>query len=156
MHGDLAFALMIFGLITLTKENYIHHPPSSMIRSAIHRVMVCLIFVGEVGILGGNMWLWGADQLVSWVLYNEKSIHWTSYLTQDHFRDMTHPILALQLVFIGKCSMSSTYTTLNNNKNPHYNTILRNIESFIPKQDIPQPWFQKILWSWFITLESID
>jgi hypothetical protein len=36
--------------------------------------MTCLIFVGEVGELGGNMWLQGADQLVSWVFYNEKPI----------------------------------------------------------------------------------
>ena len=42
--------------------------------------MTCLIFVCKVGKLGGNnldklqggMWLWGADQLVLWLFYDEK------------------------------------------------------------------------------------
>ena len=38
------------------------HPPSFIIRSDIHQAMTHLIFVCEVGKLGGNIWLWGANQ----------------------------------------------------------------------------------------------
>ena len=49
-------------------------------RSAIHWAMTHLIFVPEVdklgggnlGKLGGDMWMWGANQIILWVSYNEK------------------------------------------------------------------------------------
>ena len=63
---------MIFELVLFLKPKL--HPPSFTTRSTIHRVMTCLIFVGEVGKWGGNMWLWGAKKLVLWVFYNEKPI----------------------------------------------------------------------------------
>jgi hypothetical protein len=44
---------MIFGLVTII--NIKLHPPSSIIRSAIHQAMTCLIFVHEVGKLGGGI-----------------------------------------------------------------------------------------------------
>ena len=51
-------------------------------RSAIYRAMTRLICVIEVGILrsgnlgklGGNMWLGCGNQLVVWVLYNDQTI----------------------------------------------------------------------------------
>ena len=67
--------------------------------------MACLILVPEVGKLGGGMCLRGTDQLVLWVIYNEKNNSATFYLRCDHFRDMTQPILASNLVFIGKWPM---------------------------------------------------
>jgi hypothetical protein len=33
-----------------------------------------LDFVGRVGKFGGGIWLWGVDQLVLWIFYNEKLI----------------------------------------------------------------------------------
>ena len=54
-----------------------------------------------------------------------------------HFRDMTHPILAFNLVFIGKwliynpLLMPSTYTTLNNKRFPPYDTKLGSKESLV-------------------------
>ena len=63
---------MIFELVLFLKPEL--HPPSFTTRSTIHRVMTRLIFVGEVGKWGGNMWLWGAKKLVLWVFYNEKPI----------------------------------------------------------------------------------
>ena len=69
-------------------------------RSAIHWAMTTLIFVPEVGKLGGGMWLWGANQLVLWVFYYErKKESVTIYLTRNHFRDTTQSILALNLTF---------------------------------------------------------
>ena len=109
-------------LVTFAKDKL--HPPSFISWSDIHRVMTRFIFVCEVGRLGGIMWLWGADQLVLWIFNNEKANSTTCYLTRDHFRDMTHPILALNLVFIGNwliynlILMSSTYTTLNDKRSP--------------------------------------
>ena len=44
------------------------------IMSATHGAKTCLIFVGNLCKLGGNMWLWGDDQFVLWVLYNEKLV----------------------------------------------------------------------------------
>lgn len=55
IHGDLAIALIIFGPVTFTKIKL--HSPPSIFKSAIQRAMTCLIFVGEVAKLGGNMWL---------------------------------------------------------------------------------------------------
>ena len=73
IHDDLATALMIFGLVTFAKVKL--HPPSSIMSSAIHRAMTQLIFVHEVGKLGGgnlgklrgNLLVKSADQLVLWV-----------------------------------------------------------------------------------------
>ena len=48
---------MIFGLVTFAKSK--QHPPSSLNMSAMTR----LNFEGEVGKLGGGMWMWGAKQL---------------------------------------------------------------------------------------------
>ena len=70
----------MFGLVTFTKVKL--HPSSLIMRNAIHQAMTHLIFVpkvgklggGNLGKLGGNMSLWSADQLVLWVLYNEKAI----------------------------------------------------------------------------------
>jgi hypothetical protein len=48
----------------------------------------------------------------------------TFYLIRDYFREMTQPILTINLVFIGNRSMknllvmSSTYTTLNDKRVP--------------------------------------
>ena len=67
---------MVFGFVAFTKIKL--HPLSSIIRSAIDQAMTQLIFVGKVGKLGGDMWLWGADQLVSHVFHNKK-------LVQQHF-----------------------------------------------------------------------
>ena len=61
---------MIFGLVIFTKVKL--HPPSFIIKSAIHQAMTHLIFVpnvenlggGNLGKLGGGMWLRGARQLV--------------------------------------------------------------------------------------------
>ena len=47
IHGDSATALMILGLVTFAKVK--PHPPTS--------IMTCLIFVLEVGKVGGGMWL---------------------------------------------------------------------------------------------------
>ena len=55
IHGDLATALMIFRLVTLAKSKL--HPQSCIMRNATHRAMTRLIFVLEVGKLGGGMWL---------------------------------------------------------------------------------------------------
>ena len=55
-----------------------------------------LDFVPEVDELRGGMWLRGADQLVM------KKQFGNIYLTCDHFRDMTQPIVVVKLVFIGK------------------------------------------------------
>ena len=55
MHIVLAATLMIFRLVTLVDIKL--HPPSSKIRSSIHQVIIHLIFVGEVGKLGRDMWL---------------------------------------------------------------------------------------------------
>jgi hypothetical protein len=44
---------MIFGLVTFI--NIKLHPPSFIIRSAIHQAMTRLIFVHEVGKLGGGI-----------------------------------------------------------------------------------------------------
>ena len=80
--------------------------------------------MGKVGKLGGNMWLWGVDQLVLWEIYTEKTNLVAIYLTHDHFRDMTQSIMTLDLDFITKqpmkniLMMSSTYTTLNNKRVP--------------------------------------
>ena len=63
---------MIYGLVTFTKIKL--HPSSSIIRSDTHQFMTHLIFMSEVGKLGGGMWLWGAYQLVLWVFYNGKLI----------------------------------------------------------------------------------
>ena len=52
---DLAATLMIFGFVTLADIKL--HLPSSKIRSAINQAIIHLIFVGEVGKLGGGMWL---------------------------------------------------------------------------------------------------
>ena len=128
---------MIVGLVTFTKTKL--HPPSFIIMSGIHQAMTRLIFVGKVGKLRGCMWLWGANQLVLWVLYNENPIQQHFIFTHNHFRDMTHSILALNLVFISKwpmsnmLMMSSTYTTLNDKRVSPYNTILGSRESLIPK-----------------------
>jgi hypothetical protein len=46
---------MIFGLVTFAKIKL--HPSSSIIRSSIHQSMKHLIFVVEVGKLGGSTWL---------------------------------------------------------------------------------------------------
>jgi hypothetical protein len=76
--------------------------------------------------------LWGADQLVLWVFYNEK-------LVWQHFRDMTQSLLAIILVFIGKwpmlnlLMMLSTYTTLYDERAPTYNTTLGNKSNLILK-----------------------
>ena len=43
---------MIFGLVTFAKAKL--HPPSFILRSVIHRAMSRLIFVSEMGELGGN------------------------------------------------------------------------------------------------------
>ena len=137
-------------------------------RSATHRAMTCLNFVPKVGelrdgnlnILGGGMWLWGADQLVLWEFYNEKNNSATFYWTWDHNRDMTQPILALNLVFIGKWPMhnlvmtlSTCITLLNDKRGPSNNTTLGSRESLIPEpsQHLPQFRFQwfPILCSWF-------
>ena len=57
--------------------------------------------VHDVDELGGDMWLWGVDQVVWWdfVMKNNSEIF---YLTCDHFRDKTQPILAFKLVIIDK------------------------------------------------------
>ena len=55
MHSDLAVTLHDIVLVTFTRVKL--HPPSSIMRSAIHRAMTRLIFVPEVGKLGGGMWL---------------------------------------------------------------------------------------------------
>ena len=77
IHGDLATTLMIFGLVTFVKVK--PHPPSSIIKCAIHQALTLLIFVQEVGKLRCDMRLWGANQLVFWVFYNEKSI-WQHFI----------------------------------------------------------------------------
>ena len=96
-----------------------------IIKSVVHQQTTThLIFVGKVGKLGGNMWLWGVDQLVLWEIYTEKTNLVAIYLTHDHFRDMTQSIMTLDLDFITKqpmkniLMMSSTYTTLNNKRVP--------------------------------------
>ena len=63
---------MLFGLVTFAKVKL--HQPFFMIKSVIHWAMTRLIFVFEVGKLGGNIWLGGANQLVLWIFYNEKTI----------------------------------------------------------------------------------
>ena len=52
-------------------------------RSAIQQANTHVIFVPDVGKLGGGMWLRGANQLVMWVLCNEKTIrqHFTLHVT---------------------------------------------------------------------------
>ena len=55
IHDDLAAALMIFRLVVFAKFKL--HPQSCIMRNAIHRAMTRLIFVLEVGKLGGGMWL---------------------------------------------------------------------------------------------------
>ena len=72
IHGDLAVVMMMFKSVTFTKVKL--HPPSSIMRRAFHQAMSHLIFVPKVGKLGGNMWLSSVDQLVTWVLYNERTI----------------------------------------------------------------------------------
>jgi hypothetical protein len=82
------------------------YPPSSIIRSVVHRAMTCLIFLGEVGKLGGNnfselgggMWLWGAGQLVLWVFYNKKPIRQHSILSMTTLETQHIQYLALNLV----------------------------------------------------------
>ena len=83
---------MIFGLVTFTQIKL--HLPSYRIRSATLRALTHLNFVGEVAKLGGGMWLWGADQLVLW-----KASSTISYLTHDHFRDMTQVDIGIELGF---------------------------------------------------------
>ena len=95
---------MIFGLFTFTIIKL--HPSFFIIRSAIHQAMTHLILMGKVGKLKSNMWLWGADQLVLWVYYNEQPVQQPFFfynLTHDHFRRMTWSILALDLIFIDPC-----------------------------------------------------
>ena len=70
--SDLAVTFMMFGYVTFVTIKL--HPPSSVVRSAIHQAMTHLIFVAKPGKLGGGMWLWGADELVLRELCNEKPI----------------------------------------------------------------------------------
>ena len=71
---------MKFGLITFIIVKL--HPPSSIMKSAIHQAMTRFFFMSEIGKLGsdnlgelgGNMWLWGANQLVLCVFYDGKTI----------------------------------------------------------------------------------
>jgi hypothetical protein len=79
--------LMIFGLVTFRRIHTTVHPPSFIIRSAIHRVMTPLICVGEVGNLGGGMCLWGANQLVLHVFYNEELVWYCNILS---YRDQLY------------------------------------------------------------------
>ena len=83
----------------------------------------------------------------------------TLYLTCDHFKDMTQPILALHLVFIGKWQMQnvlmmpSTYTILNIERVPPV-TPYWEVESICfhnLDEHLPQLQFERfqILWSWF-------
>jgi hypothetical protein len=139
---------MIYNLVTFAKVKL--NPPSSITRSVIHRAMTRLNFVGDVGKLRGGLCLWGADQLVLWLFYNEFVITnlATFYLTHDHFKDMTQPILPFNF-FIGKwpiwnlLMMSFTYTTLNGKKNSPYNTKLESRESFI-MEPRSTPWLTSI------------
>ena len=59
MHGNLAAALMIFGLVIFTKSK--QRSPSFVIMSVVHCAMAHLIFVDKVGKSGRDMWLRGAD-----------------------------------------------------------------------------------------------
>ena len=52
MHGDLATTFMIFELVTFVKVKL--HPPSSVMRNAIHWVMTRLDFVPEADKLERN------------------------------------------------------------------------------------------------------
>jgi hypothetical protein len=61
---------MILGLVTFAKIKL--HPPSFIMRSAIHLAMTRLFFVIGVGKLGGGMWLLGAEPLGLWVSCNDK------------------------------------------------------------------------------------
>ena len=75
--------------------------------------MICLCFVGEVGKLGGNnldklggdMWLWGADQFVLYVFYIEKPIRQQLIIPVTTLETWHNHYLALNLVFIGKWLM---------------------------------------------------
>ena len=89
---------MIFGLVTFAKVEL--HPLISIMRSAIHRIMTCLIFLHEVGKLGGNMWVWGANQLVLWVFYNEKTIRQHFILHVTTLETWQNHVLAFNLIFI--------------------------------------------------------
>ena len=56
----------------------------------------------------------------------------TFYLTCDHFRDMTQPILAL-MILVEFANDVVTCTTWNNKRVPPYNTTLGSREFWIPE-----------------------
>jgi hypothetical protein len=156
---------MIFGLVAITKSKL--HPLSSIIKSVAHWALTCLIFVGKVvktrgnnlGKLGGSMWLWGANQLVLWVSYNEK-------LAQQHFILLVTTLETWHnqyshenLVFISKWLVWNMLVTLATYdieqwKRPPplplpqqaYNIWFHSLD-----QHHSQLWFCRfcILWSWF-------
>ena len=120
---------------------------SSTTPTILHNDECCPPSYGTVGfcvpggqIRGRHMAVRCQPTYIVGILYwkNESA---TFYLTCDHFRDVTQPILALNLVFIGKRPMKSlqmmllsTYTNGTIEKSPPpYNTTLGSRQSFIPK-----------------------
>ena len=67
------------------------------------------------------------------VFYIEKNHLATFYLTCDHFRDMTQPISAFNLVFVGMTHVESAYSKLNDKRSPLYKTTLKGRKSLIPE-----------------------
>ena len=134
------------------------YPPSSLIRSAIHKAMTHLIFVGKVGQLGGGMWLWGVDQLVSYVFYNKKSIrqHFilpftTSKTWYSHywhwpwfFQQMTKVEFANDIVQLFNIEDKRIRPIT-------YDWEVENLWFRSLEQHLPQLWFQwfQVLWSRF-------
>ena len=133
---------MIFGLVTFAKVTL--HRPSSIMRSAIYQAMTHLIFVSEVGNLGGGMWVRCRPTCIVGILKLKNNLA-TFYLTCYHSRDTTdttQPILALNLDIT---HVGSTDDVLHLHKHwtikefPPYNTTLGGRESLIiePRSTTP-------------------
>jgi hypothetical protein len=99
---------------------------------------------------GGQIRMWRLGQIGRWhvVVRHQPLVLWVMYMNSqfsniylicDHVRGMMQPILASNLVFIDKRSLSnlltmlSTYTTSNDNIVSSYNTALESRESLIMK-----------------------
>jgi hypothetical protein len=160
MHGDLAVDLIILGLITFTKVKL--HPPSSIMKSAIHQNYDTLEFYTR----GGQIRRWHVV-VRCWPTYILGILWWK--IVRQHFilhvitlETWHNQILTLNLGSTDKQPMQnllmmlSTYITLNDKRvppSPPNNTTLgsRNLWFELLDQHLCQLRFQRfhILWSWF-------